>query len=211
MVAQSPLEIRLSNGSVIASTHTATLDLPFFPTAARQDHILPGLAQHYVLSVGKNCDNGCAVTFTENKVAIKHGAATILTGTRDKDSGLWRVPVGATNSEQSVPQHTSHNVYEKKSIQDTIFYSHACCFSPVQDTWIKSIQNGQFATWPSLMVDNVRKYIPKSDTMVKGHMHQIHQHIRSTQTAVREPTPEPEMVQEDNCSYIYYAAIMEKS
>jgi hypothetical protein len=32
------------------------------------------------------------------------------------------------------------------------------------------------------------KYLPKSDAMVKGHMLQIRQHIRSTQTAVTEPT-----------------------
>jgi hypothetical protein len=43
--------------------------------------------------------------------------------------------------------------------------------------------------------------------MVKGHMNQIRQHI--TKTAVTEPTPEPEMVQEDKCCYVY-AAIMEK-
>jgi hypothetical protein len=59
-------------------------------------------------------------------------------------------------------------------------------------------------------VDNVRKYLPKSDTMVKGYMNQIRQHIRSTQPAVAEPTPESEMVQEDKCNFIY-AAIMETS
>jgi hypothetical protein len=35
-------------------------------------------------------------------------------------------------------------------------------------------------------------------------------HIRSTQTTATDPTPEPEMVQEDKCNYIY-AAIMETS
>jgi hypothetical protein len=72
---------------------------------------------------------------------------------------------------------------------------HACCFSPVQDTWLKSIQNGHFATWSSLTVDNVCKYLPKYDTMFKGYMNRIRQHIRSKQTAVTET--KPEMVQED--------------
>jgi hypothetical protein len=76
----------------IASTHTDTLDLPSLPMEARQAHILPGLVQHSLLSVGQMCDSGCTVTFTANKVAVKHGAATILTGTRDKDSGFWRLP-----------------------------------------------------------------------------------------------------------------------
>jgi hypothetical protein len=93
LLAQSPLEFRLPNGSVIASTHTATLDLPSFPTAAIQAHILPGLDQYSLLSVGQMCDSGCDVTFTSNKVAVTQGTATILTGTHDKDSGLWRVPL----------------------------------------------------------------------------------------------------------------------
>jgi hypothetical protein len=135
------------------------------------------------------CDSGCNVTFTSNKVAVTNGAATMLTGTHDKDSGLWRVPLGNTNSEQATPEHAAHNVYQRKSIQNKIAYLHECCLSPVQYTWLKSIQNGHFATWPSLTVYNVRKYLPKFDTMVKGHMNQIHQHIRSTQTAVAEPTP----------------------
>jgi hypothetical protein len=154
------------------------------------------------------CDSGCAITFTANKVAVTHGATKILTGQRDKESGMWRVPIGNTNSSQSAPAHFVHNVYEQKSIQDAITYLHACCFSPVQDTWLKSIQNGHFATWPSMTVENVHKYYPKSYTMVKGHMNHIHQNIRSTQPALAEPTTESELVQEDKCNFIY-AVIME--
>jgi hypothetical protein len=88
-LAQFPLEVRMPNGAVIASTHTATLDLPSFPTAARQAHILPGLVQHSLLSVGQICDSGRAMKFSANKVAVKHGTATILTGKHDKDSGIW--------------------------------------------------------------------------------------------------------------------------
>jgi hypothetical protein len=170
VLTQTPLEVRLPNGATIASTHTATLDLPSFPNAVRQAHILPVLAHHSLLSVGKVCHSGCAVKFTANKVAVTHGAATILIGQRDKESGLWCVPLGNTDSAQATPEHTVHNAYEKKSIQDTITYLDAWCFIPVQNTWLKSIQNGHFATWPSLTVDNVRKYLPKSDAMVKGHM-----------------------------------------
>jgi hypothetical protein len=61
---------------------------------------------------------------------------------------------------------------------------------------------------PALTVDNVRKYLPESVYMVKCHMNQSRQHVRSTQTIVTAPTSEPEMVQENNCRYVY-AAIME--
>jgi hypothetical protein len=66
--------------------------------AAMQAHIPPGLDQQSLLSAGQMCDSGCAVTFTANKVAVTNGAAIILNGTRDKDSGVWHVPLGNTNS-----------------------------------------------------------------------------------------------------------------
>jgi hypothetical protein len=140
------------------------------------------------------CDSGCAVTFTATKVAVTNGATTILTGQWDKESGMWRAPLENSITLQDAPGHYAHNVYEQKSIQYTITYLHACCFSPVQDTWIKAIQNGQFATWPSITVENVRKYLPKSDATAKGQMNQIRQNIRSTQPAVVEPAQESDMV-----------------
>jgi hypothetical protein len=56
-------------------------------------------------------------------------------------------------------------------------------------------------------VENVRKYLPKSDATSKGHMNQIRQNIRSTQPAVEQPAPETDMVQEDKCNYIYSAVM----
>jgi hypothetical protein len=91
-------------------------------------------------------DSGCAVKFTATKVAVTNGAIPILTGQQDKESGLWRVPLENSISLKGAPENYAKNVYEHKSIQDTIIYLHACCFSPVQYTWIKAIQNGHFAT-----------------------------------------------------------------
>jgi hypothetical protein len=49
---------------------------------------------------------------------------------------------------------------------------------------------------PYVTVDNVRKYLFKSDATAKGHMNQIRQNIHSTQPVV-----------EDMCDYIYAAII----
>jgi hypothetical protein len=99
------------------------------------------------------------------------------------------------------------DVYEQKSIQDTITYLHSYFFSPVPYTWLKAIQNGQFATWPSVTVENVRKYLPKSDATSKGHMNQIRQNIRSTQPDVEQPAPETDLVEEEKCNFIYSAVM----
>jgi hypothetical protein len=52
-------------------------------------------------------------------------------------------------------------------------------------------------------VDNVRKYLFKSDATAKGHMNQIRQNICSTQPAVEITAPEIDMIQEEKCHYIY--------
>jgi hypothetical protein len=121
---------------------------------------------------------------------------------------MWRTPLEPNVPLEIGREHSAHNVYEHKSIQATITHLHACCFSPVTDTWLKAIQNGHFATWPSVTVENVREYLSKSDATSKGHMNQIRQNIRSTQPAVDHPAQEPDMVQEDKCNYIY-APVME--
>jgi hypothetical protein len=177
--------------------------MPSFPQAARLSHILPGLAQHSLLSVGQMCDSGCSVTFTASNVTVTNGHSTILTSKRNKDSNLWRVPLNHNPPLHGGLKQSAHNVYEQKSIQDTITYLHASCFIPVTDTWLKSIQNGHFATWPSVTVENVRKYICKYDATTKIHLSQIRQNIRSTQQVVEITAPETEMVQEDKCHYIY--------
>jgi hypothetical protein len=131
--------VRLPNGAAIASMHTETLNIPSLPHAARKAHILPGVAQHSLLSVGQMCDSGCAVKFSDTKVTLTNGESTVLTGQRDKESGLWRAPLEPSLPLQIGREHYAHNVYEQKSIQDTITYLHAFCFSPVQDTWLKAI------------------------------------------------------------------------
>jgi hypothetical protein len=185
------------------STHTATLNMPSLPQAERLEHILPGLAQHSLLSVGQMCDSGCSVTFMASNVTITNGDLTILTGKRYKQSNLRSVPLNPTPPLHGGQKHSAHNVYEQKSIHDTITYLHACCLSPVTDTWLKSIQNGHFATWNSVTVENVRKYLGKYDATAKGHLNQIRQNIRSTQQVVEITAPETDMVQEDKYHYIY--------
>jgi hypothetical protein len=126
------------------------------------------------------------MTFTASNVTVTNGESTILTGLRDKESSLWRVPLEPAPPLIVGQEHSAHNVYEKKSIQDTI--------TP-------------FATSPSVTVVNVRKYLFKYDATAKGHMNQIRQNIRSTQPVVEITAPEPDMIQEDKYHYIYAATL----
>jgi hypothetical protein len=82
--AATPLAVCLPTDDTIASTHTATLNMPSLPRVARQAHILPGLAQHSLLSVRQICDSGFSVTFTVTEVTVTNGESKKLTGLWDK-------------------------------------------------------------------------------------------------------------------------------
>jgi hypothetical protein len=123
--AATPLAVHIPNGDTIASTHTAMLNMPSLPHTAIQAHILPGLAQHSLLSVGQMCDSGCSVTFTATEVTVTNDESTILTGLRDKESSMWRSPLEPNLPLDIGREHSAHNVYEHKSIQVTIAYLHA--------------------------------------------------------------------------------------
>jgi hypothetical protein len=143
--------------------------MPSLPQVARRAYILPGLAQHSFLSVGQNCDSGCSVTFTASNITVTNDGSTILTGKRDRQSNLWSVPLNPTPPLSSGQKHAAHNVYEQKSIRETIAYLHACCFSPVTNAWLKSIQNGHLQhCLQSLMkisVNTLENLMPRQRSM----------------------------------------------
>jgi hypothetical protein len=60
------------------------LNIPFLPHTARKEHILLGLDQDSLLSVGQMCDSGCSMTFTATEVTVTNDESIILTGLRDK-------------------------------------------------------------------------------------------------------------------------------
>jgi hypothetical protein len=99
--------------------------------------------------------------------------------------------------------NAAHNVYEQRSISDTIAYLHAACFSPVKDTWISAIEAGNITGRPALSPDSVRKYRNKADAAVKGHVNQQRQNTQSTQKRFPSvaPTLAPEDTGKTDCVY----------
>ena len=65
---------------------------------------------------------------------------------------------------------------QKKNVR----YLHACAGFPTKPTWLKAINGGNYATWPHLSAEAVRKHFPESDETHQGHMRSVKQGIRST-------------------------------
>jgi hypothetical protein len=73
--------VRLPNGATMESSHTAELDIPELNAAASKTHVLTGMANHSLLSVGQLCDEGYIVTFKQDTVTIcDSGNSQILSG-----------------------------------------------------------------------------------------------------------------------------------
>jgi hypothetical protein len=98
--SQTPLTVRLPNGATIESSHTAELNIPELNTAEYKAHVFPGMANHYLLPVGKLWNEGYIVTFKNASVTVCNSQKfQILSGPRDLDTGLWRINLRQDNQQ----------------------------------------------------------------------------------------------------------------
>jgi hypothetical protein len=143
--AHVPLNVNMPNGTMIQSSHTCDLLLTDLPPQARNAHILPGLVNNSLISVGKLYDNGCSVTFTQEQVTVSKNGKCVMYGSQDPRSRSWRVNLKHIFETNQIQCNHTHDISNQK---DLINYLHAACFSPVKSTWIIAIKNGHFTTWP---------------------------------------------------------------
>ncbi len=71
--------------------------------------------------------------------------------------------------EHPPPTDTILNIYELKMQPELVHYYHAAAGFSTKPTWIKAIRNKQFASWPGLTVDAVKRHYPDSEETPKGH------------------------------------------
>eukprot|EP00804_Cyclotella_cryptica_P019081 CCRYP_014487-RA/>CCRYP_014487-RA protein AED:0.29 eAED:0.21 QI:0/0/0/1/0.5/0.33/3/0/1151 len=234
-----PLQIKLPDGSFIASTHTCNLNIPWLPPAMTEAHIVPGLTHSSLIATKKFCDAGCTVSFDTDACHIFHGGKLVLTGTRDKTTGLWIIPLNPTSPQtatapphpSSTPlhHHTAHNVYTLPFKQQQLKFIHQAFFSPPVHTLIKAIHNDQLVGVPFMKPDLVRKYLAPSPATSKGRIKRPRTGLRSTRlhtippetTPVLSPSLPPhstptthvipmESLGDNLCNVFCYAALAEK-
>ena len=70
-VAENPIEVEMTNGSISKSTHTCYLRIPVLPKELREAHIVPGLSHASLISI-KKCAEEDASVFLRTKY-VKYG------------------------------------------------------------------------------------------------------------------------------------------
>jgi hypothetical protein len=125
---QTHLKVRLTNGATMESSHTADLDIPELNAAASKEHVFPGMANHYLLSIRQLCNKGYKVNFKNATVTVCNSQKSqILSGPRDSDTGLWRINLRQDN--QQIHQPVANNVYELHNTGVLVHYLQKALFS----------------------------------------------------------------------------------
>ena len=175
------------------STHTAELDLPQLPLAARQGHIVPDLSCRPLLSMGQLCDAGCNVSFDTHSVIVTFRGQTVLTGIRKSDTRLWEIalptaPTCSQNAPNAVLPETALAIQPSTASPATIVaFAHAALFSPALSTLETALRRNLLPGIAGLTLQGLQRHPPvDSVPMIKGHLDQTRQHQRSTK---RVPAP----------------------
>ena len=160
-----PIHVQMPNGHHIQSIGTTNINWPTLPNTATTAHI-PELNPHSLVSIGVLCDHDCTATFNKHAVTIHCQNQPILTGPC-LPNGLWSLPL-----QHDQTQHHANTLFTPKTQQQLVQWLHAAAFSPSPSTFLDAIQRNFFTTWRGLTPDIVRRYLPPSNTTVKGHLDQ---------------------------------------
>jgi len=184
--AVEPIAVQLPNGAHIWSTHTAILDIPALPIAARVAHIFPQLTSASLISIGLLCDHGCTAVYTNTQVQILDAQQNVvLTGSRSPITKLWMIPLvptdnmaRGTNTDVS-RGHTMSTVIHSQTQAELVRFYHAALGSPAVSTLLAALRKG-FINIPGFTVKAVRRNIPHTIATSKGHLDQTRQGQHST-------------------------------
>jgi len=186
-IATTPLRVKLPNGTILHSSHTCMLDLPALPPQARKGHIIPGLANHSLISIVQLCKAGCKVLFEKDCCKVILNDKIILCGFQCHRTGLWMLPLNENTYYDKMrryvgnqQEHSAANVFHTTTKADLAQYFHQCLFSPPTTTLLKAIKNDQLLSFPGLTPELITKHLPESTATWKGHMHRTRKGIRST-------------------------------
>ena len=167
-------------------------------------NIVPGLHSALV-SIPKLADAGYTTVFNKHGAAIYDDETTKITTTsppileseRCKHTGMWKLNLNPTTSppttEAKADSLETINVIFV-STRKTFLWYHASAGFPTKATFIDAVRNGNYSTWPKLMVTLINRFFPDSDKTIKGHLKGQRQGIRSTKQVALDKIIENEEV-----------------
>ena len=136
-------------------------------THAKKAHIFDGLQSASLISLVKMCHDDCVTILDNNKINILKYKTLILKVYRNKNDGLWGIPISIP-----VRHHAMSIITKERTKTELIQYLHGCSFSPTPRTFLKAINNGNLITRPGLNNQQLLKHLPPIIARPQGHMDQ---------------------------------------
>jgi hypothetical protein len=128
-----------------------------------------------------------------NKMLLKHNlrvAAREMNIVPGLHSALVSIPKLADAGYTTVFNKNGAAIYD--TINVIFVWYHATAGFPTKATFIDTVRNGNYSTWPKLTVTLINRYFPDSDETIKGHLKGQHQGIRLTKQVALEKIIENE-------------------
>jgi hypothetical protein len=119
-VTNNPLAITTANGKLMYSTHTAELNIPYLPFAARLCHVVPKLDPYSLVSIGQLCDADCDVLFQLKVMTVICENTVIMQGRRARSTGLWHLDLGHHDGHGKFSPVRPHSIRETIAKGDCI-------------------------------------------------------------------------------------------
>jgi hypothetical protein len=170
--------------NIQATQHSGQLPLHSSLSAtAKTAHILDGMTNSSLISIGQLCDDDCVAVLDKRKLQVFKRNAYVLSGTRNKIDGLWDIALPISRPTSTRPKAPLQvNAIIRKDISKTnlVQYLYGCLGSPVVSTWKLAIANGNFITWPGIDTLSIDAHLPKNIASAKGHMDQERKNLQST-------------------------------
>ena len=140
--------------------------------------MFPDLHSSSLISLGQLCDDDCHIHLDKHKIIVRKNHNVIFTGKRNFTDGLWDINLSTPSLNQQM------NVIIRNNITATLLidYYYACLFSPIKQTFLRAINNGNFISWPGITAKSVTNFMTKSVATAKGHLDQEKQKLQSTST-----------------------------
>ena len=160
----------LSNGNIISSTATGTLQTPHFAIPA---HIFPDKSLDRSLNATVDyCNQGCTVIYTGTSVTVIHDATgeIVTQASKRPEERLWPV-----DTDTLPPQATTHNVVRHEIDADIVSYAHAAFCSPPDSSMYKALCKGWLGNYPGVTAATFYANKPNSTATAKGHLDQRRQ------------------------------------
>ena len=136
--ATNPITIQLPNGDRVMSTHEAELNLPMLLPAARHVHLVPGLHECSLLSIGQLCDAGYQVIFNRDTMSVLLHGKRVLQGARSLTTKLWHVNLTC----EPTQIETAAAAIDSRKTAELVAFAHATLFSPALSTLQMAIHKG---------------------------------------------------------------------